>query len=175
MKQLSRTWIVTDTHLGHKAMVQYCGRPENHSDIILRNLKRNLRHGDILIHLGDFCIGNDEDWHEILFSELPKIKAILVRGNHDRKTDSWYLRHGWDMVCETFSNYYFGKYITFSHIPIQGIQNINIHGHFHNNGHRIKEPEIEKYYNPNLHKLLEIESNHYQPVLLESFIKNKNI
>ena len=177
---MKKIWITTDTHFGHDKLVEYSGRPENHSTIILQELHKNLKEGDTLIHLGDICIGNDETWHHLL-TELPKGKRILVKGNHDNKSNNWYLNHGWDMVCEQFSDHYFGKYITFSHKPIPHIQNLNIHGHFHNNLHKLlrKEcvtPDEEKRnmvaldgMNAN-HKLLAIENTKYRPVLLESFV-----
>lgn len=164
-----KTWLITDTHLGHAKMVEYCGRPENHSEIILKNLRKDIKDGDTLIHLGDICIGNDEAWHFDLIGYVPKgTNLILVRGNHDKKSDSWYLSHGWDFVCDSFSGHYFGEYITFSHIPIPNIQNINIHGHFHNNLHRMDE-ETKKGYNDN-HKLLAIENTDYKPVELSAFL-----
>ena len=57
-----RIWLTTDTHFGHSKMVEYCGRPENFSDRILENFKVIKEH-DILLHLGDFCIGNELMWH----------------------------------------------------------------------------------------------------------------
>ena len=181
----NRVWLTTDTHLGHVNMVKYCGRPPEHSEIILTNLREMLKAGDILIHLGDVCIGRDEYWNTYLQTLLPSIRKILVRGNHDKKSDNWYLSHGWDFVCESFSDHYYGRYVTFSHEPIPNIQNLNIHGHFHNNLERIKRrewilPEEEERnrvalagFNLN-HRLLAIEFTDYKPVLLDSFIKQQH-
>jgi len=181
MKQ-PKIWVITDTHLGHKNMVQYCGRPENHSELILENLKV-IKEGDTVIHLGDFCIGNDSDWHIKFMAQIPAgVKKFLIRGNHDKKSNNWYLNHGWDFVAESFSDNYFGKFITFSHIPIPNVQNLNIHGHFHNNLHRLKRKEwvtpdeeernmvVLESMNDN-HKLLAIEETNYKPVLLNSLVK----
>ncbi len=181
----NKIWIITDTHLGHDNIVKYCNRPENHSELILENLSV-IKDGDTLIHLGDFCIGKDKEWHEKFFSKIPNVKKILIRGNHDKQSSSWYLRNGWDFVCENYSEHYFGKYITFSHIPIENIQNINIHGHYHNNLPRLLKKQfvvegekerndrdfiLEKY-NPNLHRLLCLEEENYKPVLLETIINS---
>lgn len=178
-------WLITDTHLGHANMVKYCGRPENHSDIILENLRKSLTYGDLLIHLGDVCIGKDDYWHSFLTTIIPGgVKRILLRGNHDKNTDTWYLSHGWDFICESFSDTYFGRKITFSHYPIPNIQNLNIHGHFHNNLPRLlrKEwvvPDEEERNRKDLaglnenHKLLALEYTDYKPVLLERFINSK--
>lgn len=160
-----RTFIISDTHFHHAKLVEYQSRPENFDELIWNGLEK-LPKDCTLIHLGDICIGHDEEVHERL-KKLP-YRKVLVLGNHDKKTNKWYLEHGWDFVCETFSGHYFGKYITFSHKPIEGIQNINIHGHLHNDNHRVQESAA--FYKPKLHKLLAIEHTLYQPVDLEAFI-----
>ncbi len=182
---MNRIWLITDTHFGHDNMVKYCGRPENHSLIILQNLKEVVRDGDMIIHLGDFCIGNDEMWHERFFLGIKNVTCVLIRGNHDHKSDNWYLEHGWDFVCDSFSNVYFGKKIIFSHEPVKmknSYSHINIHGHFHNNLERLlrKEWVVEgekernenwlKWYDQKKNKLLAIEHTNYNPVLLCKFI-----
>ena len=179
MKQ-PRIWIITDTHFGHEKMVEYCGRPKNHSELILENLKV-IQDGDTLIHLGDVCIGDDSEWHEKFHKGMIGVTRIRLRGNHDKKSDNWYLNHGWHFVCEEMSNHYFGKYITFSHEPIPHIQNTNIHGHFHNNLHRLLRKEFvtpdEEARNMvalggmnSNHKLIAIEETNYKPVLLNSLL-----
>jgi calcineurin-like phosphoesterase family protein len=164
-----KIWIITDTHFGHNKMIEFCGRPEGFEDLILSNIHRLVQNGDIIIHLGDFCIGSDEKWHQ-KFLTIANCKTILVRGNHDHKSDSWYIRQGWDMVCETFSNTYFGKNILFSHKPqADNGYDINIHGHFHNSGHHLHEAELLSIQNPK-QKLLAIENTNLCPVLLETFL-----
>jgi len=106
---MSKIWITTDTHFGHSNMVPYCGRPEDFGEKILANLHKNIAPGDILIHLGDVCIGDDVIHHHSLEFHTDRVKRILIRGNHDRKSNSWYLSHGWDFVCETFSMKHLGK------------------------------------------------------------------
>jgi calcineurin-like phosphoesterase family protein len=165
-----KIWLTTDTHFGHKAMIPYCGRLEGFEEVIFKNLKQNVKEGDILIHLGDVCIGNDFDWHSNI-EDIPG-KHWLIKGNHDHKSNSWYLSHGWDMVCDQFRDKYFGKVIMFSHKPVvwDGDYDINIHGHFHNSDHRRQEPELMAIKN-GYQKLLALEYTNYQPVNLEKFIK----
>ena len=162
-------WLITDTHFGHKAMLEYCGRPENFSEKILHNLITQVKPNDILIHLGDICIGNEVEWHNRLNSVQGK--HWLVRGNHDKKSNTWYLSHGWDMVCDQFRDKYFGKIIMFAHKPVvwDGEYDINVHGHFHNSDHRRQEPELLAIKN-GYQKLLALEYTNYQPVMLKKFI-----
>jgi len=172
-------YLITDTHFNHKNMVKYCNRPENFDKLIWDALD-NLPKDCTLIHLGDICMGGDIKTHEHI-AKLP-YKKILIKGNHDTKSNKWYREHGWDHVYKSLSEVYFGKYITLSHIPIPNIDHMNIHGHFHNNLERLKNKrwvvedeeernrEVLKSLNSN-HKLLAIEYTNYRPVLLEEFIK----
>jgi len=189
MENKNKIWITTDMHLGHAKMVEYCGRPENHSDLTIENLRKALSVGDTLIDLGDVCIGHDEYWHSLLKTVIPiNVKRILLVGNHDKKPRDWYLSHGWDFVCESFSGHYFGRYVTFSHEPIPNIQNLNIHGHLHTHLPRLlrkewvvpDEEERNKHFLGGLndnHLLVSTEDLKYKPILLESLIskydKNK--
>ena len=171
-----RYWITTDTHLGHRKLEELSGRPLNFENLIIENHRKMILPDDILIHLGDFALCKSDEylkWNNA-FTALP-FKKILVLGNHDKKSDSWYYDHGWDFVCKSFSIKFLGNRILFTHIPQEKfhLHNINIHGHFHNNDHRFVEPEIQKYYDPKFHKPLAIEYTNYQPILLETFLNNE--
>jgi calcineurin-like phosphoesterase family protein len=140
-----RYMVVADTHFGHDKMVEYCGRPKNFNELLLKNIKTNIYEDDIFIHLGDVCIAKDEYWHDELMHSLPCCKRWLIRGNHDKKSNTWYLNHGWDYVGEMAALNVFGACILFSHAPIVCSPDwINIHGHQHNTGHH-EELESSKY------------------------------
>jgi len=150
-------------------MVEYCGRPDNFEEMIFNGFGV-IGPDDILIHLGDICIGSDAECHEEFIMSI-NCKKILVRGNHDKKSIHWYLGHGWDWVCESMSMQYGGKRILFSHMPMvwDGYWDINIHGHFHNANHRRYEAEL----NGDLlkgQKLLALEYNNYQLWNLDKII-----
>lgn len=174
-------WLTTDTHFNHDKMVEYCDRPKDFEKIISKGLF-SIPQEDILIHLGDVCIGNDEYVHNAYIKPL-YCKKWLVRGNHDTKSDKWYLEHGWDFVAKTFSGLYFGKKVMFSHKPQEDNGfDVNIHGHFHNTLERLKRKDWvtpdEEYRNTHdlsvlteKHKLLALEFTKYQPVLLNTFLK----
>lgn len=173
-----KIWLITDTHFNHDKMPEYCGRPIGFEELIMMGLAR-ISPQDLLIHLGDVCVGKDEYWHERLRA-LP-FKKWLVLGNHDHKSLSWYISHGWDYVGEEIKLKMFGKNILLSHTPLRGDFDINIHGHFHNTLHRLLEkqwvtPDEEKRNEKDLgnltpkHKLLAVEYTNYQPVLLSTFV-----
>ena len=166
-------WIITDTHFGHDKIIEYCKRPPNFENLILRNITKVVKESDLLIHLGDVCFGKDEFWH----NELRKIncKKWLVRGNHDSKSLAWYLSQGWDFVADTFSLDIFGGEILFSHIPVKDTGYfLNIHGHFHNTDFHTHEPELALLLTRK-HVLLVMENNNYQPFNLKTIVEKYKI
>lgn len=163
------TYITTDTHFFHKEkMLKWCGRPDDYEKRIIKGFK-SLSSTDILVHLGDICIGEDKYVHDKIISQIP-CKKILVRGNHDKKSNTWYLRNGWDFVCTSFFDKCFGLKIMFSHRPYtwDGIYDINIHGHLHNLGHRTDE--VDKMHCMNY--LISLEKMGYYPISLRSIVDN---
>lgn len=168
-----KIYIISDTHFGHKKIVEYCGRPENHSEILLENLQK-LPKDAILIHLGDICIGDDKAWHESI-SNL-EYKKILVKGNHDHRSLSWYMSHGWDFACDSLTMSLHKHNILFSHKPKRihdGI--INVHGHLHNSlvfGHKPADYWVEHEIGhlTDEHLLYSPELRNYKPLLLDTMI-----
>lgn len=164
-----KAYLISDTHFGHDAIVSYCNRPANHRELMMNALSK-LSKQDCLIHLGDICIGNDAYWHEDIARMCPA-RRILVIGNHDSKSWSWYMEHGWDFACDSFKLKYAGKNICFSHKPQpwDGDWEINVHGHLHNLGHRDKEYKELKQW----HRLYAPELLNYAPIELSKFIQTK--
>jgi len=161
---MSKSWLITDLHLEHKKIIELCNRPVNYEDRIQRHWKRLVLPEVTVYCLGDIGIGNDERFHEIIRS-LPG-KKILTKGNHDRKSDSWYESHGWDLCCEALRLDRFGKKILLSHKPALHVCGIdmNIHGHQHNMWNK------ELYSPDGIRFILALEHVNYEPVLLQAFI-----
>lgn len=162
---IKNVYITTDTHFNHTGIIDFCSRPANFEAILQKHLK-NLNQDDVLVHLGDICMGNDIAVHEKYIQPI-KAKKILVRGNHDHKTDVWYLEHGWDFVCESFSNTCFGVKCLFSHKPAtwDGNFDINLHGHLHNLSHHKDEKTM------GLNYLISLERDGYRPLNLRKILE----
>ena len=164
-----KIFATSDTHFSHRKLVEY-GRPEDFEERQLVALARLS--GDLLIHCGDFCIGNNEENNKrFLIAASGFKRKILVRGNHDPQSDNWYLNAGWDFVCESFVNTYFGKKIIFTHIPTHHFPQFdhNIHGHLHGNQHRL-EGALAEMYEPGYHIDLAPEIRNYSPVNIQSLL-----
>ncbi len=168
-----KIWIIADTHFNHYDLIPDCGRAKDFEDLIWEGLDK-IRDIDILIHLGDICLGQDQEVHNRL--KEYKFGKILVRGNHDSKSNNWYLNNGWSFVCEQFKDTYFSKEILFSHKPIEwkNDYDINLHGHFHNIDEKYHEEELVAIKNQ-YQALFALEHFDYRPVLLEEFLRNKNL
>lgn len=161
-----KAYVISDTHFNHEAIIGYCQRPKDHEKKLWTGLW-SIGKNDLIIHLGDICIGEDLINHDFI-KDLP-CRKVLVMGNHDSKSWSWYMEHGWDFVCDSFKLKYAGKIICFSHKPQpwDGDWEINVHGHLHNLGHREKEfKELKQW-----HRLYAPELMNYRPVELSSFIQ----
>ena len=93
---------------------------------------------------------------------------ILIKGNHDKNSNNWYLRHGFDFVCDMIVI----DDVLLSHKPQEILPEgvtINIHGHFHDTDHRKNEPKYSKFLDPNVHKLFALEHTDLKPVKLKDF------
>lgn len=167
---MGRIFLISDTHFSHSKIIEY-GRPKDYEYQIKKHLKLLVDKTDTLIHLGDICIGNDKENSNWFKRELG-CKTILVKGNHDGKSYSWYLDNGWDFVCREFVAKYFGKVIVFSHIPFlydKERYDLNIHGHLHDRIHR----DIGIDYSGRNFHLISMEFSNYTPILLNTILSNQ--
>jgi calcineurin-like phosphoesterase family protein len=162
-------WLTTDSHFGHEMLVEEGLRPKGFEDLIFKYLHNVIKKGDVLIHFGDISFGSDAEWNEKL--KVFDCHRWLLIGNHDKRTMSWYLDHGWNFVGDSIRLDIFGYKILMSHIPERDSgYDINIHGHFHDTDHRKHEPEISALLTDK-HVLLALEHNNYQPWNLRTVVE----
>lgn len=171
-------WIVSDTHFNHEKLSEWNGRSGTWQTQLYEGINR-IPIGDILLHLGDICIGNDEEVHKQIKNACgridDRIKMILVRGNHDKKGVQWYQDHGWDFVVDGFELIYQGYYLHFTHRPSRPTATAmyNIHGHTHGNLHQSEE--YKEYYDKNYNIDVSPELVGYKPVRLDLLLKSLKI
>lgn len=163
-----KIWVISDTHFAHTKLEEWGGRSGDWQDKLWKGLEQ-IPAGDVLIHLGDICIGDDLEVHNRI-RELV-CRTILVKGNHDKKSITWYLEHGWDFVCDGIEIVYHGHYLHLTHRPArpQGHNTWNIHGHTHGNLHRSEE--YVEFYDKNYHIDISPEIRGYSPINLETLLK----
>lgn len=179
-------WLISDTHFAHKKLEAWGGREGDWQERLLKGIA-SIPNEDVLVHLGDICIGSDEEVHKMLFgpvmprmlSSFPGVmgfkKAILVRGNHDNKSANWYMEHGWDFVCDQIGLEFHGVDLLLSHRPMPPDTwwRYNIHGHTHGNLHRAEE--YAAFYDPTFHIDISPEVVGYLPLRLDTLMKKYKI
>lgn len=159
-----KTWVITDTHFNHEAMIQLAGRPEDADAQTIRNWKKLVDKRDLVIHLGDVIFSKASMLGYIMY-DLPGTK-VLCMGNHDKNKPEWYMNRGFALAAQRFLY----KRVWFSHYPLSEKEMgspllPNIHGHFHNTHHRDWEFPVGDH-----NILLSLETVKYRPVLLDQIL-----
>lgn len=139
------TWFTADLHLGHRNIIDYCGRPFADVDAMNRALVDNwnevVAEDDTVWVVGDFALGKIAETLPIA-GELNGHK-VLVAGNHDRcwagnggRADGWtehYLEAGFAEVTHDSVRVTVGDYsVLVCHFPYRG----DSHDHDRFLGHR---------------------------------------
>lgn len=160
------TWLISDTHFGHKNIIKYCNRPMNHEKVIVDNWNKLVKPTDDLLHCGDVTVfygDNQKEWERIT-GQLPGNKKLIL-GNHDNRSQSYYRKLGF-AVWQPFIQQFGGIRILFSHYPefhqVNSNWDLNIHGHSHTH----KKKRWSKF-----HYNISIEHMNYQPVRLKDILK----
>lgn len=77
------TYFTSDTHFGHKNIIEYCNRPftsvEEMDKIMIFNWNSKVNHEDTIYHGGDLALHKNPEKY---FYRLNGIKH-LIKGNHD--------------------------------------------------------------------------------------------
>ncbi len=155
-----RRWIISDTHWGHSEIQKHCRRPANADELINTNWKAMIKPEDLVIHCGDVAF-TFVKLKELLTS-LPGRK-VLVMGNHDAHTVTWYMDNGFDFACKALV---LGN-ILFTHHPVEVLPvrcDFNIHGHLHN-----RLPKGTLVY-PHC-RLFSLEYTDYKPRIIDKFVR----
>jgi calcineurin-like phosphoesterase family protein len=78
-------YFTADTHFGHKFVSQLRGFDyvREHDECLVEAWNNKVNPGDVVYHLGDFMLPQDEEYATMLLRKLNGTK-ILIRGNHER-------------------------------------------------------------------------------------------
>lgn len=130
-------YFISDTHFEHENVIKYCKRPfsdiRKMNETLISNWNSVVSDDDIIYHLGDFCL-SDKNGIKKIASKLNGHK-ILVRGNHDRGSVSFYESVGFEVLTHAPIKLEEEK-LLLSHVPVPDTRipegYINVHGHIHN-------------------------------------------
>ena len=82
------TFLISDTHFGHGAIIRMCARPfsdvREMDETMIAGWNKVVKKDDTVVHLGDFAHRYPADKLPQLFSSLNGRKH-LMKGNHDDK------------------------------------------------------------------------------------------
>jgi calcineurin-like phosphoesterase family protein len=90
-------WFTSDTHFGHKKILEYTNRPfasvEKMDETLIDNWNQKVADDDEVYHLGDVALTSPSKLRKIL--DRLKGKIYLVRGNHDKSAEACKERFEW--------------------------------------------------------------------------------
>ena len=172
-----KVYLISDTHFNHDMIATYCHRPENFTEILMKRWNETVTPNDLVIHLGDFLIGNKQRASEIL-KNLHGQK-VLVRGNHDEShSNTWWISQGFAFSCDAME--FRGCWLTHRPscmLPPGSGCRVNIHGHLHNVWHGFAPSEFKPYLMSDSarlkhpwHRLFAVEYTDYRPVEFNKFL-----
>ena len=175
-----KVFLVSDTHLNHANIATYCDRPSNFTDMIIKRWNERVTYADTVIHLGDVAIGS----RGLVESQIRNLngRKILIRGNHDQSSCSWWMDHGFDFACDAMM--FRGCWLTHhpaQNLPSMGAEDIklNIHGHLHNIWHGFapnagaeEAATKEKRLRNPWQRLFAIEYTDYYPIEFDEFVSH---
>jgi len=191
---MSQIFVTSDDHFWHKNIIKYCNRPWNHgldsngnmiitdqdvldmNNALIENWNSVVNKQDIVVNLGDFCLGGKDKLSENVSKITSKLNGIkyLILGNHDMYNTHFYRLNGFSDVYD--KPILWNDQFMFSHRPLicrgpqyNNLPFINVFGHVHNNmldivnGEKIPiEPVTKNTY------CCCVELTDYKPVLLSS-------
>ncbi len=165
----STTWVVSDTHFGHSNIIGYCKRPQDHEQLMMEEWAQEVPEDGTVIHLGDLCWTGGGMFKHVISKHLTGARKLLIRGNHDKQTYTFFRHAGFKLVRD-FEIEYRGHVVSFSHYPWNADQSgpmpentVRLHGHIHNKGYSrgAFTPVLRQHIN------LSVEQTIYKPVNLK--------
>ena len=132
----SKVWCISDTHFGHKNIIEFSDRPfmnvQEMDDIIIENFNDYVSPDDISIWVGDVSFYGPQLARKLI-NRCNGYK-ILVAGNHDFKKKK-IPDIGFDETHLLYNIELPEANLVFTHYPMENLPKplINIHGHLHLN------------------------------------------
>lgn len=199
-----RVWFTSDTHFGHKSIMEFTHRPWSTKGEMERGLIQNwnkkVSDRDLVFVLGDFYFHKSKSELQRLLGTLKGEKIYFIPGNHD-KPEAWEdipdRVEVLDCITTVFLRGCFRTMPTvalelvLSHYPLltyahwKGYGCIHLFGHIHSGPYRDKYPLPEDaldvpgkdFFPPQGHKMYDVgvDNNEYSPVSLYSLCKKLGI
>lgn len=170
------TWVTADSHFGHRNLIGFCHRPEDHETLMIERWAEEVPDDATVIHLGDLCYKSNAMFRAVHAPKLTGERKLLILGNHDKQRYSFYKRAGFklarpfEILYGAHETELMGRHpgwtVQFSHYPSGKrlpLGTLRLHGHIHNNGYTRGAfvPFLRDHIN------LSVEQTKYRPVNLK--------
>lgn len=155
-------FFTSDTHFGHKPIINFCRRPyssvEEMNEALVQNWNSKVSKGDTVYHLGDFAFHDHKIFHRL------NGKKHLIKGNHDDKA---VLSLPWTSIQDYMVLSHNKKRFVLFHFPIadwDGMYKSYIHLHGHTHSKVRAWQMIPKSYD------VGVDANDYAPVSMDEVL-----
>ena len=180
-------WFTSDTHFGHKNIINFCERPfrdiDEMDEAIITKWNNKVGKDDIVFHLGDFAFSSNKRWQELIYRLNGKIYLIL--GNHDiTRWPGTYTMEQFDRVENQMLLKIDNKYkVYLNHFPFLCYDGtyrnykdctIQLHGHVHERtGDTGKDAQRIKYRFPYQYDV-GVDNNNFEPISWKEILTKLN-
>jgi len=165
LSRYDNIWFISDTHFGHKNVIEYCDRPYEGLDHMLDDIRikynNKVGENDVCIWLGDVAFMGTEKTNEIL--QTFNGTKILVIGNHDMvkkkpKKMDFLQQH---LIFEIDHK---STPLILTHYPMDNCPEpyFNVHGHVHNSASDDNLKQINVC----------VENTGYEPIHIDTILEN---
>lgn len=167
-------FFISDTHFGHKGILDFSNRPfetiEEHDRILMQNWNEKVQPSDEVYILGDLTMSRSGKEANKILKSLNG-KKYLIKGNHEKYlNDKEFDRKNYVWIKDYFSfKYKHIKFVLF-HYPIlewDGYYQASIHcyGHVHNGRTDYFDETLDEAFN------VGVDLNNYTPISIDEVIK----
>lgn len=179
-KMKTMIYYISDTHFGHKNIINYEHRPfkcvEEMNETLIYNWNKKVKPEDDIYILGDFSSYSATNENNIKILKRLNGKKHLVLGNHD----SFARKPSFDKTLfESINDYREindnGRHVCLFHYPIavydrQHYGSYHCYGHVHSKMHLVPEQlrKSGRAFN------VGVDVNNYEPVTLDELIERYN-
>ncbi len=117
---MSNIFITSDTHFWHKNICDYSNRPfscaEEMNEIFIERWNKKISKYDIVYHLGDVSLGNEEKTLIILRRLNGNIS--LIKGNHDKIINKPEITRRFNFIKDRYNLKIGNQTIVLDHFPL---------------------------------------------------------
>lgn len=123
-------FFTSDWHVGHTNCIEFDSRPFSNIDhmhsVLINNYNATVRKYDICYFLGDMGLASFETMKSVV-GQLNGQK-ILIFGNHDKPSNQFWYRCGFDALLYMGSVRVGKDTVTMTHCPLRGIKREDVTG-----------------------------------------------